>query len=260
MELMQTQPWPWLGKGLKIGKIFEWVILLELSFPNSMTILPVTVGIIVGVIISITWSQFDGLTGYTRYIHSYKSELTSAITAWSEIVHINQWHCINSQQVWLALTKSPIVGIPVLECYFFCNGVHLVGSWFSFLWRMFSRFIFLHWLVRSPLPATQWLVLRTIAHDSRVTPPGSGSRAYLMAALTRHVTTRSLVWDCGFWDGLGVLPPSPPPPPYGRYCPRLAVISQGKIPWNTPPWLGIEPGPRGGQTVSYPTELSWLTR
>ena len=25
------------------------------------------------------------------------------------------------------------------------------------------------------------------------------------------------------------------------------------------PWLGIEPGPRGGQTVSYPTELSWLT-
>ena len=38
-----------------------------------------------------------------------------------------------------------------------------------------------------------------------------------------------------------------------------SVISQGKIPWNTPPWLGIEPGPRGGQTVSYPTELSWLT-
>jgi len=37
------------------------------------------------------------------------------------------------------------------------------------------------------------------------------------------------------------------------------AISQGKIPWNTPPWLGIEPGPRGGQTVSYPTELSWLT-
>jgi len=33
----------------------------------------------------------------------------------------------------------------------------------------------------------------------------------------------------------------------------------GKIPWNTPPWLGIDPGPRGGQTVSYPTELSWLT-
>ena len=23
--------------------------------------------------------------------------------------------------------------------------------------------------------------------------------------------------------------------------------------------LGIEPGPQGGQTVSYPTELSWLT-
>jgi len=38
-----------------------------------------------------------------------------------------------------------------------------------------------------------------------------------------------------------------------------SAISQGKIPWNTPPWLGIEPGPRGGQTVSYPTELSWLT-
>jgi len=48
----------------------------------------------------------------------------------------------------------------------------------------------------------------------------------------------------------------------------------GKIPWNTPPWSGIEPGPQegqtksypiglprprplGGQTVSYPTELSW---
>jgi len=27
---------------------------------------------------------------------------------------------------------------------------------------------------------------------------------------------------------------------------------------NTPPWLGIEPGPWGGQTVSYPTELLWL--
>jgi len=39
-----------------------------------------------------------------------------------------------------------------------------------------------------------------------------------------------------------------------------SAISQGKIPWNAPPWLGIEPGPRGGQTVSYPTELSWLTR
>jgi len=35
------------------------------------------------------------------------------------------------------------------------------------------------------------------------------------------------------------------------------VISQTKIPWNTPPWLGIEPGLQGGQTVSYPTELSW---
>ena len=38
-----------------------------------------------------------------------------------------------------------------------------------------------------------------------------------------------------------------------------SVISQGKIPWNTPPCLGIEPGPQGGQTVSYSTELSWLT-
>jgi len=36
------------------------------------------------------------------------------------------------------------------------------------------------------------------------------------------------------------------------------VISQGKIPWNTPPWLGAEPGPQGGQIVSYCTELSWL--
>jgi len=35
------------------------------------------------------------------------------------------------------------------------------------------------------------------------------------------------------------------------------AISQGKILWNTPPWLGIEPGPQGGQTVSYPAELSW---
>jgi len=35
------------------------------------------------------------------------------------------------------------------------------------------------------------------------------------------------------------------------------VISQGKIPWNTPPWSRIEPGPWGGQTVSYPSELSW---
>ena len=37
------------------------------------------------------------------------------------------------------------------------------------------------------------------------------------------------------------------------------VISQRKIPWNTPPWLGIEPGLQGGQTVSYSSELSWLT-
>jgi len=34
---------------------------------------------------------------------------------------------------------------------------------------------------------------------------------------------------------------------------------RGKIPWSTPSWLGIEPGPRGGQTVSYSTERSWLT-
>ena len=38
-----------------------------------------------------------------------------------------------------------------------------------------------------------------------------------------------------------------------------SAVSQGKIPWNAPPWLGIEPGPRGGQTVSYSTELWWLT-
>jgi len=38
-----------------------------------------------------------------------------------------------------------------------------------------------------------------------------------------------------------------------------SVISQGKIPWNTPLWLGSEPGPRGGQTVSYSTERSCLT-
>jgi len=30
-----------------------------------------------------------------------------------------------------------------------------------------------------------------------------------------------------------------------------SVISQGKIPWDTPPWPGVEPGPRRGQTVSY---------
>jgi len=68
-----------------------------------------------------------------------------------------------------------------------------------------------------------------------------------------------------------------------------SVIRQGKIPWNTPPWLGIEPGRTDselshwaimtratgrtdselshwatmtqatGRTVSYPTELPWLT-
>jgi len=37
----------------------------------------------------------------------------------------------------------------------------------------------------------------------------------------------------------------------------LAECDQpGKILRNTPPWLGIEPGPQGGQTVSYSTELS----
>ena len=30
-----------------------------------------------------------------------------------------------------------------------------------------------------------------------------------------------------------------------------SAISQGKISWNTPPWVGIELGPRGGQPVSY---------
>jgi len=34
------------------------------------------------------------------------------------------------------------------------------------------------------------------------------------------------------------------------------VISHGKIPCRTPLWLGIQPGPQGGQAVSYPTELS----
>jgi len=41
-----------------------------------------------------------------------------------------------------------------------------------------------------------------------------------------------------------------------------SVISQGTIPWNTPPRLGIEPGPRWGQRVRFihfPTELSWPT-
>ena len=41
-----------------------------------------------------------------------------------------------------------------------------------------------------------------------------------------------------------------------------SVINQKKIPWNTPPWLGIEPEPRGGETVRFicsATELSWST-
>jgi len=36
------------------------------------------------------------------------------------------------------------------------------------------------------------------------------------------------------------------------------TVSQGKILRNTPPWSGIKPGPEEGQTVRYPTELSWL--
>ena len=50
-----------------------------------------------------------------------------------------------------------------------------------------------------------------------------------------------------------------------RFLPRWlrtgwqSAISQGKIPWNTSGWLGIESGPRGGQTVRYPTEVPWLT-
>jgi len=52
-----------------------------------------------------------------------------------------------------------------------------------------------------------------------------------------HAMSPQGVWYgiVDFWDGLGALPPSPPPPPYGHYCPLLAAISQGKIPWNTPP-------------------------
>jgi len=41
---------------------------------------------------------------------------------------------------------------------------------------------------------------------------------------------------------------------------RVGRITQGKIPWNIPPWLGIEPGPRRGQTVRCihsPIEPSW---
>ena len=39
-----------------------------------------------------------------------------------------------------------------------------------------------------------------------------------------------------------------------------SVINQGKLPWNTLPWPGIEPGPSREKTVKYinsPTELSW---
>ena len=55
---------------------------------------------------------------------------------------------------------------------------------------------------------------------------------------------------------------------WGEIAPFSAMLAQdglaecdqpGKIPWNTPPWRGIKPGPQGGQTVSYSTELSWLT-
>ena len=48
-------------------------------------------------------------------------------------------------------------------CFFGCffkYGVHLVGSWFSFCGEC-SQDLFLHWRVLSPLPATQWLVLRS---------------------------------------------------------------------------------------------------
>ena len=40
-----------------------------------------------------------------------------------------------------------------------------------------------------------------------------------------------------------------------------SLISQGKISLNTLPWLGIDPGPRGGQTmrfIHFPTELPVL--
>jgi len=39
-----------------------------------------------------------------------------------------------------------------------------------------------------------------------------------------------------------------------------SLTGQGKIPWNTPPWLGVEFGLQGGQTMRFthsPTELSW---
>jgi len=53
----------------------------------------------------------------------------------------------------------------------------------------------------------------------------------------------------------------------GHFLPRWlrtgwqSVIRQGKIPWNTPPRLGTEPGPLRGQLMRYihsPTKLSWL--
>ena len=43
----------------------------------------------------------------------------------------------------------------------------------------------------------------------------------------------------------------------GRFGPGLqSVISPRKIPQNTPPPPGIEPGPRGGLWDTFPTELS----
>ena len=36
-----------------------------------------------------------------------------------------------------------------------------------------------------------------------------------------------------------------------------SMISLGKIPWNAPPRLGIEPRPRGGQTVRFILPLSY---
>jgi len=47
--------------------------------------------------------------------------------------------------------------------------------------------------------------------------------------------------------------------PFSAMLAENGLVEPGKIPWNIPPWLGIEPGPRGGQTVSYPTDLTWLT-
>jgi len=39
-------------------------------------------------------------------------------------------------------------------------------------------------------------------------------------------------------------------------CPLVVWCHGGEIGPFSATWLGIEPGQRGGQTVSYPTELS----